>query len=126
MKINYKILFTCILLIFFILFIHTYCFGINMNLPLNNSSSENENSNDIVNELYGDDNDIVIEGTNKQENLYEGQDNLYENAPTSPSVVTTTTADSSGLTFDNILAIILIVIGIVLILFAVAIFVRFK
>ena len=116
MKINYKILFTCILLIFFILFIHTYCFGINMNLPLNN----------IVNELYGDDNDVVIEGANEQENLYDEQDNLYENTPTSPSVVTTTTADSSGLTFDNILAIILIVIGIVLILFAVAIFVRFK
>mgnify|MGYP004631653127 FL=1 len=126
MKINYKILFTCILLIFFILFIHTYCFGINMNLPFNNSSSENENSNDIVNELYGDDNDVVIEGANEQENLYDEQDNLYENTPTSPSVVTTTTADSSGLTFDNILAIILIVIGIVLILFAVAIFVRFK
>lgn len=126
MKINYKILFTCILLIFFILFIHTYCFGINMNLPLNNSSSENGNSNDIVNELYGDDNDVVIEGANEQENLYDEQDNLYENTPTSPSVVTTTTADSSGLTFDNILAIILIVIGIVLILFAVAIFVRFK
>lgn len=126
MKINYKILFTCISLIFFILFIHTYCFGINMNLPLNNSSSENENSNDIVNELYGNDNDVVIEGANEQENLYDEQDNLYENTPTSPSVVTTTTADSSGLTFDNILAIILIVIGIVLILFAVAIFVRFK
>lgn len=126
MKINYKILFTCILLIFFILFIHTYCFGINMNLPLNNSSSENENSNDIVNELYGDDNDVVIEGANEQGNIYDEQDNFYENAPTSPSVVTTTTADSSGLTFDNILAIILIVIGIVLILFAVAIFVRFK
>ena len=126
MKINYKILFTCILLIFFILFIHTYCFGINMNLPFNNSSSEHENSNDIVNELYGDDNDVVIEGANEQENLYDEQDNLYENTPTSPSVVTTTTADSSGLTFDNILAIILIVIGIVLILFAVAIFVRFK
>lgn len=119
MKTSYKLLFACIILMFFILFIHTYCFGINMNLPLNNSSTENENSNDIVNELYGDDNDVVIEGANEQ-------DTLYENAPTSPSVVTTTTADSSVLTFDNILAIILIVIGIVLILFAVAIFVRFK
>ena len=119
---NYKILFICILSIFLILFINTYCFGINMNLPLNNTSSENE----IANELYGDDNDVVIEGASEQENIYDEQDNLYENTPTAPSVVTTTTADSNGLTFDNILAIILIAIGIVLILFAIAIFVRFK
>ena len=36
---------------------------------------ENENSNDIVNELYGDDNDVVIEGADEQENLYDEQDN---------------------------------------------------
>lgn len=114
MKRIFKFLFVGIILIFLILSLNIYCFAINMNLSFNNVNSENS-----IDEPYNDDNTIA-------DNL-NTQENAYINSPTSPSVVTTTAINNDNfLTVDNIIAIILIAIGIVLILFAIAIFVRFK
>lgn len=125
MKTNYKILFICILLVFLILSIHTYCFGINMNLPLNNTSGNETANDDVSDDSYLDDdyNNLDVDESDYQDDMNNEQ---QANTPTTPSVVTTTSSDSKALSIDNILAIILIAIGVVLILFAVAIFVRFK
>lgn len=102
MKKNIKFLF--ILTMFLVLIINTYCFAIDMNLTMNNQTENNElevQTNEVNEETYTPSN--------------------------APSVVTTTTSNSNNfLTIDNIISIILIAIGIVLILFGIAIFVRFK
>lgn len=102
MKKNIKFLF--ILTMFLVLIINTYCFAIDMNLTMNNQTGNNElevQTNEVNEETYTPSN--------------------------APSVVTTTTSNSNNfLTIDNIISIILIAIGIVLILFGIAIFVRFK
>lgn len=121
MKRNIKFLF--VFTIFLILIINTYCFAIDMNLPLNNTTentqssfstnSENTQNNDSINSLLIQDNESNVEETSVSSNA--------------PSVVTTTTSNNNNfLTIDNIISIILIAIGIVLIFFGIAIFVRFK
>ena len=121
MKKNIKFLF--VFTIFLIIMINTCCFAINMNLDLNNTTEntesavsanvDNTQNNDSIDSLFVQNDENNIEETSAPSNV--------------PSVVTTTTSNSNNfLTIDNIIAIILIAIGIVLILFGIAIFVRFK
>lgn len=122
MKKNIKFLF--VFTIFLILMINTCCFAINMNLDLNNTTENTESavSTNVDNTQNNDSIDSLFVQNNENNNIEE------TSAPSNaPSVVTTTTSNSNNfLTIDNIIAIILIAIGIVLILFGIAIFVRFK
>ncbi|MEE1388966.1 MAG: hypothetical protein V8R26_00185 [Clostridia bacterium] len=120
MKKNIKFLF--ILTMFLVLIINTYCFAINMNLTMNNQTGNNE--------LEVQTNEVNAENNNSIDTSVQNSENNTEETYTpsnAPSVVTTTTSNSNNfLTIDNIISIILIAIGIVLILFGIAIFVRFK
>lgn len=122
MKKNIKFLF--VFTIFLILMINTCCFAINMNLDLNNTTENTESavSTNVDNTQNNDSIDSLFVQNNENNNIEE------TSAPSNaPSVVTTTTSNSNNfLTIDNIISIILIAIGIVLILFGIAIFVRFK
>ena len=122
MKKNIKFLF--VFTIFLILMINTCCFAINMNLDLNNTTENTESavSTNVDNTQNNDSIDSLFVQNNENNNIEE------TSAPSNaPSVVTTTTSNSNNfLTIDNIISIILIAIGIVLILFGLAIFVRFK
>lgn len=122
MKKNIKFLF--VFTIFLILMINTCCFAINMNLDLNNTTENTESavSTNVDNTQNNDSIDSLFVQNNENNNIEE------TSAPSNaPSVVTTTTSNSNSfLTIDNIISIILIAIGIVLILFGIAIFVRFK
>ena len=122
MKKNIKFLF--VFTIFLILMINTCCFAINMNLDLNNTTENTESavSTNVDNTQNNDSIDSLFVQNNENNNIEE------TSAPSNaPSVVTTTTSNSNNfLTIDNIIAIILIAIGIVLILFGIAILVRFK
>ena len=122
MKKNIKFLF--VFTIFLILMINTCCFAINMNLDLNNTTENTESavSTNVDNTQNNDSIDSLFVQNNENNNIEETSD-----PSNAPSVVTTTTSNSNSfLTIDNIIAIILIAIGIVLILFGIAIFVRFK
>jgi hypothetical protein len=120
MKKNIKFLF--ILTMFLVLIINTYCFAINMNLTMNNQTGSNE--------LEVQTNEVNAENNNSIDTSVQNSESNTEETYTpsnAPSVVTTTTSNSNNfLTIDNIISIILIAIGIVLILFGIAIFVRFK
>ena len=122
MKKNIKFLF--VFTIFLILMINTCCFAINMNLDLNNTTENTESavSTNVDNTQNNDSIDSLFVQNNENNNIEE------TSAPSNaPSVVTTTTSNSNNfLTIDNIISIILIAIGIVLILFGIEIFVRFK
>ena len=88
-----------------------YASNINMNLASENSVSENVTNtvnNSLVDENITD--DLV--------------DNVSEAEVTTPSSVTATTEEGLGL--SNVLSIILITVGVVLILLAVAIIIRLK
>ena len=116
MKKNIKFLF--ILTMFLVLIINTYCFAIDMNLTMNNQTGNNE--------LEVQANEVNAENNNSIDTSVQNSENNTEETY-APSVVTTTTSNSNNfLTIDNIISIILIAIGIVLILFGIAIFVRFK
>ena len=122
MKKNIKFLF--ILTMFLVLIINTYCFAINMNLTMNNQTGNNELEVQ-TNEVKG----VNLPNIKKSALSQNSENNTEETYTPSnaPSVVTTTTSNSNNfLTIDNIISIILIAIGIVLILFGIAIFVRFK
>ena len=120
MKKNIKFLF--ILTMFLVLIINTYCFAIDMNLTMNNQTENNE--------LEVQTNEVNAENNNSIDTSVQNSENNTEETYTpsnAPSVVTTITSNSNNfLTIDNIISIILIAIGIVLILFGIAIFVRFK
>ncbi len=120
MKKNIKFLF--ILTMFLVLIINTYCFAIDMNLTMNNQAGNNE--------LEVQTNEVNAENNNSIDTSVQNSESNTEEKYTpsnAPSVVTTTTSNSNNfLTIDNIISIILIAIGIVLILFGIAIFVRFK
>lgn len=103
MKNNLKVL--TIFVLFILLLIPTVkSFGINMNLISNNT---NTNQNIIENNVSN------INDTN-----------LSPSA--TPRTVTVTNSDDEFLTVENVLSIILIVIGILLILLGIAIIIRFK
>ncbi len=88
-----------------------YASNINMNLASENSVSENVTNtvnNSLVDENITD--DLV--------------DNVSQAEVTTPSSVTATTEEGLGL--SNVLSIILITVGVVLILLAVAIIIRLK
>jgi hypothetical protein len=120
MKKNIKFLF--ILTMFLVLIINTYCFAIDMNLTMNSQTGNNE--------LEVQTNEVNAENNNSIDTSVQNSESNTEETYTpsnAPSVVTTTTSNSNNfLTIDNIISIILIAIGIVLILFGIAIFVRFK
>lgn len=88
-----------------------YASNINMNLASGNSVSENV-ANTVNNSLVNENitNDLV--------------DNVSQAEVTTPSSVTATTEEGIGL--SNVLSIILITVGVVLILLAVAIIIRLK
>ena len=88
-----------------------YASNINMNLASENSVSKNVT--DTVN------NSLVVE--NITDDLVE---NVSQAGVTTPSSVTATTEEGLGL--SNVLSIILITVGVVLILLAVAIIIRLK
>ena len=88
-----------------------YASNINMNLASENSVSENVTNtvnNSLVDENITD--DLI--------------DNVSQTEVTTPSSVTATTEEGLGL--SNVLSIILITVGVVLILLAVAIIIRLK
>ena len=116
-----KIFKTCILLFLILLLSSTYvhAFNINMNLedytPSNTQNAVQENS--IENDL------------SENETLNNDIDNAEsdETNNSSPKLTTVKNSDDSEfLTFENVLSIIIIVIGILLIFLAVAILIRLR
>lgn len=87
-----------------------YATDINMNLVPNDISEDNEIEGNETN---------TISQNNQQDQLSSNTDRL-----TSPSSVGSVTEE--GLSFSNILSILLITVGIVLILLAIAIIIRLK
>ena len=115
MKNQYKISALIFLIVlFFITCVSATNSGINMNLISNTTQNNFANSNNDTNNITQN------QGINNTNNINNYSSNNVRN-------VTATSQDNNGfLTIGNILAIILIVIGILLILLGIAILVRFK
>lgn len=94
--------------------------NVDMNLVTNSSSSSN---NELSNEIEDEDEEIVDE----DEILSEDNEISYEEESELPSTqVTTNSLPESSLGLGNILNIILIVVGVLIILLAIAILIRLK
>lgn len=119
MKFTFK--FLLILILFILFFIpNTKCFGINMNLMSNDFESN------TINDEYTDTYTNYINDVDDSNNI--DNSNSISNTDSTPSkTVTVTSTDSDEfLTVENVLSIILIVIGILLIFLGIAIIIRFK
>lgn len=96
-------------LLFLLLFISNLSvFAINMDLPINTETESNE----------------IVE--NETVNESSTTNTVRRNSSTPSSTVVTNNSEDEVLTLENILSIVLIVIGILLILLGIAIIVRFK
>ncbi len=103
-----------ILCFIFILFSLTFVYGIDMNLTDNNE-------NNILNELEN-----TAQETNNDLNTNGNEANQDNNGQNTDSKVGLSSLPESNLGFANILNILLIVVGIILILLAIAILIRLK
>ena len=127
MKTSLKIIF--ILIIFILLFMPSIkSFGINMNLISN--IIEDNTINDDYADSYTNDIDVIddtddMDDTNTSTTY--NSNSISNPSNTSPKTVTvTSTNNNEFLTVENILCIILIVIGILLVFLGIAIIIRFK
>ena len=127
------ILISFVILSFYITF--SFATDININLPGTETNQTNENSenNAEVNNEQSENTDNPV--TNEQENIDNSvngdntiTDGTSQNTPTDvetlqPSVAT---SDESGLSVTNIINILLITVGVIIILLAIAIMIRLK
>lgn len=105
-------------ILFFIIFLignFVYASGINMNLTSNNTNTDST--------VYGSSNSTTAGNTTKAP---ESNSLTQNQAKINPNVGSTAALSSSGLSLSNILNIILIVLGILLVLFAIAILLRLR
>lgn len=114
LKLNKKLLIMFILLIF-ALTITVNATDINMNLD-NNSTTTNTVDNSVV------DNNTINETSN---NTSTTTSNVTDTSYLSP-IVTTSSTQNTGLGLNNILNVLLIVIGLLLVFLAIAIILRLK
>ncbi len=119
-----------ILKIVFILFIlvslcmpYIYATDIEMDLPDANVLDDTNNLNSEINEdNQSDENALLDENTSDQEDLPTDSDSLAETL----NPTTVSTESEGGLSITNIINILLITVGIVIILLAIAIIIRLK
>lgn len=109
-------------ILFFISITSVHALDINMNLQsntVNNQTSENANTNTL-------DENTVSNNELQNNNTNNSVENMTDSSSDNGPRVTSTSSEDEFLTIENILAIIIIVIGILLVFLSIAILIKFK